>query len=236
MIKLAKYVFFIALLTFNSCIQEDIVDDAVPEEIRIISSVNSLKIGDIVKFEASYFNNVGIQENKTIVWESSNPNVLSIDLETTNITAEAEGTATITAQTEGISGLLTDSQIVTVVKEGEIVVPVETVKKGAFSATSSYDSSGDFEIIKTTNGIQINLASNYIGDESLPGFALFLTNNPNTLTNALEIDAYDDGNGTHYKGAFSYNVDGVGLNDYQYLVQWCRPFSILVGQALITDK
>ena len=171
--KLIKTLFLIPFFGLTSCIQEDIVNDAVPEELRIISSVNSLKVGDIIIFSASYFNNVGQQENKTIVWESSNENVLSIDNSTSNITAHAEGTATITVKTTGDSGELTDSQIITVVKDGEVVAPVETAKKGTFSATSSYDSSGDFEMIETPTGIQINLASNYIGDESLPGFALF---------------------------------------------------------------
>lgn len=233
-IKLLLLLFFVIL---SSCIQEDIVDDAVPEEIRIISNVNSLKLGDIVKFEAAYFNNVGQKENKTIVWETSNPNVLSVDNTTTNITAKAEGTATITAKTTSIDGEdLIDHQTITVVANEVIITPVETVKKGTFVTTSSYDAAGDFEMITTTTGIQINLASNYVGDESLPGFALYLTNNPNSLTNALEIDAYDDADGAHYKGIFTYNIEGVGINDYQYLVQWCRPFSILVGQATITDK
>jgi hypothetical protein len=234
--KKLKFVLLLFFIGLNSCVQEDIVDDSVPEEIRIISSVNILEVGDVVKLEASYFNNVGKKENKTIVWESSNTTVLSVDDATTNITAKAKGTATIKVKTTGDSGELTDSEIIMVVKNGDIVVPSEITKKGTLTPTVSYDSSGDFEIAKTSNGIKIDLADNYVGDESLPGFALFLTNSPNSLANALQIDAYDDADGAHYKGAFTYNIVGVGLNDYQYLVQWCRPFSILVGKALITDK
>ncbi|MDO3693320.1 Ig-like domain-containing protein [Wenyingzhuangia sp. chi5] len=234
--KLLKLVFLLLFVGLNSCIQEDIVDDAVPEELRIISSVNTLKVGDVVKLQASYFNNVGEKENKNIVWETSNSNVLFIDALTTNITALAEGTATITVKTTGSSGELTDSEIIMVVKDGVVVMPSENTKKGTIAPTASYVAAGDFEISKTTNGIQIILDDNYVADESLPGFALFLTNNPNSLANALQIDAYDDVDGTHYKGAFTYILDGVGINDYQYLVQWCRPFSILVGKATITDK
>ncbi|GGF78866.1 Ig-like domain-containing protein [Wenyingzhuangia marina] len=234
--RLLKFVFLLFFIGLNSCIQEDIVNDRVPEELRIISSVNALKVGDVVKLHASYFNNIGEKESKTVVWETSNPTVLSIDEFTTNITAKAEGTATITVKTIGVSGELTDSEIIMVVKDDVVVIPSENTKKGTITPTESYDASGDFEVIKTTNGIQIILANNYVADESLPGFALFLTNNPNSLVNALQIDAYDDADGAHYKGAFTYSVNGVGLNDYQYLVQWCRPFSILVGKATITDK
>ncbi|MFH4966409.1 hypothetical protein V8G69_15515 [Gaetbulibacter sp. M235] len=233
--KLPKLVTFLFFLGLNSCIQDDIIADFVPEEVRIISNVNTLTVGDVLKLEASYFNKVGQKENKTIVWESSNLKVLSID-EANTISAESEGDATISAKTTGDSGELTDSKFIMVVKKGDVVMPSESIKKGTFTPTSSYESAGDFEIKKNSTGIQIELSSNYIGDDSLPGFALFLTNNPNSLVNALQIDAYDDSDGVHYKGAFIYNIEGVGLNDYKYLVQWCRPFSILVGQALIMDK
>ncbi|MGY5355919.1 Ig-like domain-containing protein [Wenyingzhuangia sp. IMCC45467] len=231
-----KYILaFTTLLFFTSCIQEDIVDDFIEDEVRITSSISTLKVGDFVKLEATYFNNVGNIENKQITWETSNELVLSIDAATNNIKAEKEGTATITANTIGNSGNLSDSVII-IVSNDEEQPSSEISKKGTLAPTSSYDAAGDFEIRKTTNGIQIILDDNYVADESLPGFALFLTNNPNSLANALQIDAYDDADGTHYKGAFTYTLNGVGINDYQYLVQWCRPFSILVGKATITDK
>ena len=235
--KQFKLVFFILFIGFTSCIQEDIVEDTIPEEIRITSTVNILNEGDIIMLEAFYYNNVGIIENKTINWESSNSTIISIDNASANITALSEGVATITAKTISDDGEeLVDNLTITVVASDEVVTPVETIKIGTIVKTSSYVAAGDFEILETSTGIQINLASNYLADQSLPGFALFLTNNPNSLSNALQIDAYDDSDGVHYAGAFTYNVDNVGINDYQYLVQWCRPFSILVGQAIITDK
>ncbi|ANW96598.1 hypothetical protein AXE80_10045 [Wenyingzhuangia fucanilytica] len=234
--KLLKLKLFFIFIGLHSCIQEDIIDDNIAEEIRITQSVTALTIGDVVKFEASYFNNVGEKENRAIVWETSNNSILSIDELANNITALAEGSATITAKTTGMFGELTDSKNVTVFKEGDVVIPSDNSKEGTIVRTSSYAAAGDFDIIKTTNGIEIILDNNYVADESLPGFALFLTNNPNSLANALQIDAYDDADGAHYKGAFTYTLDGVGINDYQYLVQWCRPASILVGKALITDK
>lgn len=229
--------FIFLFLGFISCIQEDIVDDTISEEVRITSTTNILNIGDTIKLEAFYYNNVGEIENKTITWQSSNSNIISIDSASADMTALNEGIATITAKTNSDNGVeLVDSLTITVVANDEVVTPVETIKVGTFVETSSYVAAGDFEILETSSGIQINLASNYQADQSLPGFALFLTNNPNSLSNALQIDAYDDNDGVHYTGAFTYNIDNVGINDYQYLVQWCRPFSILVGQAIITDK
>lgn len=220
-------------LVFYSCIQEDIIDDSVPEEVRITNDISTLKIGKTVDFEATYFNNVGEIENRSLSWESSNTDVLSIDASTSKGTAKAEGTASITVIVNGILGVLTDTKIITVTKDDTMVA---NVKKGTFTPTSSYKSAGDFEITGTTNGIKIELASNYVADTSLPGFALYLSNNPNSLANALQIDAYDDTNGAHYTGAFTYTIENIGVNDYTYLVQWCRPFSILTGKAEIIDK
>lgn len=229
----------VALLMFFglcSCIQEDIINDSVNEDVRISNSINTLKVGDVIKLEASFFNNVGEKETNTFIWSSSNEAVLLIDASSSTSTAISEGSATITVKVTGSFGELTDSQTITVTTNDIPVNPSENNKIGTFSPTSSYKSAGDFEIIKTSNGINIELASNYIADKNLPGFALYLTNNPNSLANALQIDAYDDGNGVHYEGAFTYSIENVGLNDYKYLVQWCRPFSILTGKALISDK
>ncbi|WP_445749646.1 hypothetical protein [Polaribacter sp.] len=231
--KNLKFAMLFGVLAFSSCIEQDIIDDAVPEEVRITNDVSALKIGETLVLEASYFNNVGEIENRTLSWQSSDETVLSINASTATATAKTEGTATIMVTVNGILGTLTDHKIITVTQNDAMM---SNAKKGTFMTTSSYKAAGDFEITSTTNGIKIELASNYVADTSLPGFALFLTNNPNSLANALQIDAYDDADGAHYTGAFTYNVSNVGLNDYKYLVQWCRPFSILTGKALITDK
>lgn len=216
-----------------SCIQEDIINDFVSEEVRIISDINTLKIGDTLDFEAAFFNNVGELEDKTFSWNSSNDDILYFDGATSKAIGIAEGAVTITVTADGMAGMLTDSKIVTVTQD-EIIT--ENTKIGTFSPTSSYDSAGDFVISSTPTGIKIDLADNYVADESLPGFALFLTNNPNSLASALQIDAWNDDDGAHYTGAFTYNIENVGLNDYGYLVQWCVPFSILTGKASITDQ
>lgn len=232
--KNLKLTLIFCSLTLSSCIQEDIIDDSVPEEVRIISSFTTLKVGEMATLNASFFNNIGEIEDNSFIWFSSNATVLSIDPATSIITANAEGTSIISVKAIGKTGELTDSQVIEVVADNSN--SIDTPKKGTFSKTTSYKAAGDFEITKTSNGIKIDLASNYVADTSLPGFALFLTNNPNSLANALQIDAYDDADGAHYTGAFTYNIENVGLNDYKYLVQWCRPFSILTGKAEIIDK
>lgn len=231
--KTIKILILFLLIGCCSCIQEDIIDDFVSEEVRIISNFNTLKIGDTLDFEAAFFNNVGELESKTFNWNSSNDDILYFDGVTSKAIGIAEGTVIVTVSADEIAEMLTDTKIVTVTQD-EVIT--EDTKIGTFSPTSSYNSAGDFVISSTPTGIKIDLADNYVADESLPGFALFLTNNPNSLANALQIDAWNDDDGAHYTGAFTYNIENVGLNDYGYLVQWCVPFSILTGKASITDQ
>ena len=68
----------------------------------------------------------------------------------------------------------------------------------------------------------------YQASTSLPGLYVYLTNNPATANNAFEIGRVEIFNGAH-----SYRISGVGLNEYDYLLYWCKPFSVKVGDGEI---
>nr|HQU58856.1 hypothetical protein [Saprospiraceae bacterium] len=72
----------------------------------------------------------------------------------------------------------------------------------------------------------LEIADNYRASTSLPGLYLYLTNNPATVNNALEV-----GKVAVFDGAHSYHISGVGINDYDYLLYWCKPFSVKVGDG-----
>ena len=63
---------------------------------------------------------------------------------------------------------------------------------------------------------------------SLPGLYLYLTNNPNTINGAQEV-----GEVTIFSGAHSYSIPNTGINEYNYLLYWCKPFSVKVGEGKI---
>ncbi|MEM9549152.1 MAG: hypothetical protein AAGA77_24405, partial [Bacteroidota bacterium] len=62
----------------------------------------------------------------------------------------------------------------------------------------------------------------------LPGLYVYLTNNRNTTANALEIGAVEVFNGAH-----TYTVEDVGINDYKFLLYFCKPFNVKVGDGEI---
>ena len=73
-----------------------------------------------------------------------------------------------------------------------------------------------------------DLVTDLDGATSLPGLYVYLTNNPSTVNNAYEIGRVETFNGAH-----SYRISGVGLNEYDYLLYWCKPFSVKVGDGEI---
>ena len=224
-----KILFYLtSILILSSCIAEDIVDDFVPEEIRITSTLDAIVTGNTAQINASYFNNIGVTEDIDISWTSSNPNVLSIDSEG-NIQAQMAGEATITAT----SGISFDEIQITVLEENDEVVIVDELKEssGNVATTTFYDLTGDFTLSEVEGGgLDLSFASNYNADTGLPGLYVYLTNNPNSIANALEIGAVQIFNGAH-----SYAIPNATLNEYRYILYWCKPFGVKVGQGDIQN-
>ncbi|WP_418262862.1 hypothetical protein [Flavobacterium faecale] len=229
-----KLILFLLFIGFTSCIQEDIVNDEIEETIRINNSFSSFVVGNEATLDAFFFDNLGIKQEVTFDLATNNSSVIEVDNNTKKIIAKSKGTATITISTTYQGKLVENSTAITVIESGD--TPTNNVKVGTIMKTSSYVSAGDFEITEISGGIRITFASNYMADSSLPGYAMYLSNNPNTLEGARIIDAQGDADGVIYKGAFTLDVMGVGINDFGYLTHWCVPFKIKVGEAVIKNK
>ena len=78
-----KVIFIFILITstiVSSCIGEDIRQDEISEELRILNPIGSIVVSESYKFNTSFFNNIGeIDNSSTVVWSSSNEAVASID-------------------------------------------------------------------------------------------------------------------------------------------------------------
>jgi hypothetical protein len=215
----------ISLVLFTGCIGDDIIEDTVEASIRIINPIDSLKIGTTHQFEAVYLNTIGQEEAATILWSSSDENVLTI-----SNAGEAEGLATgvstVEAQVEGTTDVLESFQVI--VSEEEVVNPgTNDMRTGTLRTTSSYTLKGDFSMQNSgDNTVILQVASNYSASSNLPGLYLYLTNNPNSVNNALEV-----GKVTVFNGAHSYTIEGVDLNEYSHLLYYCKPFSVKVGDG-----
>lgn len=211
------------VLGLSSCIGTDLVFDEVGASLRIDNPLDSLATGDSHQFEATYLNFVGVEEAVPVLWESSDTSIISIDLDGLAI-GRTEGTATIQATAVAGEDTVHAEQEVHV---GAVTVVSATERTGTLQTTSSYRLQGDFTLSEEEDGLVLSLGENYSTSDRLPGLYLYLTNNPNTTSGAYEI-----GEVTIFEGAHSYQLgDDVELNEYRYVLYFCKPFNVKVGDG-----
>lgn len=224
MSRLTVLTYLLILGTFYGCIKDDFVQDTIDPMLRITSTVDTIAINTSFQFEAMYLNNVGLEENATVTWESSAPEVISLDNNGLAM-AHQMGNAIITATVNLEDTVLQTNRSVQV---GMNTTSSVVQKMGTVNTTSSYSLSGDFTLVENENGVSLTFADNYQASTSLPGLYIYLTNNKNTTNNALEIGAVQVFNGTH-----TYTIPNVGINDYNYVLYFCKPFNVKVGDGKI---
>lgn len=214
----------LSTLILTSCIQDDIVFDTVDPEVRISRAVDTIAIDSTYQFEAVYLNNVGVAELVDLLWESSAPDIISID-NNGLATAHQTGSATISASFNDGTSLVQDE---VEVHTGEETVSQTIERSGTIQTTTFYELQGTFTIEQVGNDLLLEIEDDYVASSVLPGLYLYLTNNPTTIANALEVSAVEV-----FEGAHSYTIPNVDISTYGYLLYFCKPFTVKVGDGLI---
>ena len=217
------FTLFLAL-TLTACIQDDIVFDTVEPELRITRAVDTIALDSSYQFDAIYLNNVGVAEAIDIIWQSTAPDIIDIDADGL-ATALQLGSATITASFDDGTQLVQDE---VEVHTGEETISLPSERSGVIHTTSSYLLEGDFTLSEQGANLQLEVAENYRASTALPGLYIYLTNNPNTIANALEIGAVET-----FTGAHSYTIPNTSLDTYNYVLYFCKPFNVKVGDGQI---
>lgn len=216
-------------LLLHSCIKDDIIDDRIEPVVRIDNPLESLALGTTYQFEATYLNSIGQEAQNTINWTSSDDDIAMID-NTGTLTALSEGMVIITAST-------TDDNENIIQSQDEVLITDTTAEEtnqrsGVIRTTSSYLLEGEFVMEHPAGSafISIDIAESYKASIALPGLYLYLTNNPNSINGAYEV-----GPVSVFSGAHTYELpeNEVALNQYSYLLYWCKPFSVKVGEGAI---
>jgi hypothetical protein len=223
--KKLLFLSLIASIAFSACIKDDIIEDFVEPELRITTTVDSIALDSTFQFEAIYLNNIGQEADVTTTWTSSNENIISIN-NNGLATALQIGESTITVETIENNDRFTSS--ISVAVGGTTVVTVPQGKSGSVATTSSYALSGDFELTNENGNLKLQFGNDYNASTALPGLYIYLTNNPNSVSGALEIGAVQVFSGEH-----NYTIPNVGLDDYRYVLYFCKPFNVKVGDGEI---
>lgn len=216
------------LLLFTSCIGDDIVFDTIPERLTINNPIDSLQLDSSYQFEASFFNNIGDPEQRSIAWTSTDQSIISINSDGL-ATALTLGEVMINATVTSTNNTLIEDEIRVVVSENETVAPPPPAERnGVIQTTSSYVLEGTFTLNEENGALKLSFESDYRASSSLPGLYVYLTNNPNTINNAFEI-----GKVPTFSGEHSYTISGPELDEYNYVLYFCKPFGVKVGDGEI---
>jgi len=222
---LQQILFFSAIILFSACVGDDFIDDTVDPVLRILNTVDTIQVGEEFQFQAMYLNNVGQQETVEMTWESSDANVASV----TNsglVTAIQKGSTTLTVTVDDGTSSVSDQIDIEVGEETVIVVTQS--RTGSIRVTSNYVLEGNFELSEEDDGsLKLSIDDTYRASSGLPGLYIYLTNNPNTISNAFEIGMVNTFNGAH---EFIIN-ESIGINDYSHILYFCKPFNIKVGDG-----
>ncbi len=112
------------------------------------------------------------------------------------------------------------------------IVTVPQFFTGQIRSTSSYTLQGGYRYENNGTQIVITIDETYRASTSLPGLYLYLTNNPNSPEDGFEVGAV-----SVFQGAHSYTLPAsISLMDYKYLLYWCKPFRVKVGDAQLFDN
>ena len=107
---------FLSFLFLGSCIQTDFESEVEPI-LRISLTSEPLRETAVFTFKAQYINTIAQEEDVFVIWESKNPDIISID-NMGNALAVKEGIGTILVSFGGLS----DSTIVEVLPSREALI------------------------------------------------------------------------------------------------------------------
>ena len=222
-------ILLLSIFLLQSCVQDDIINDRVDASFSITNPITEITLNDTFQLTTKYTDNVGKTVTTNITWSSSNEMIATVS-NSGLVTAVAQGQATIMASIVSEEGETITDEIVVTVTMDQVDNNTTQEKTGTIRTTSSYVLEGTFTLreIPNTNNLELVINDNYRASSSLPGLYIYLTNNPNTVNNAKEIEAVRVFNGAH-----TYIIEDTGINDFSHILYWCKPFSVKVGEAEI---
>lgn len=148
--------------------------------------------------------------------------------ETTSNTTEAGTTETESDTTDSTETSETSESNNNDTTNNGVTVAV-TYYEGEIKSTSSYVLEGNYRYEHNGTQIILSLDETYRASTALPGLYVYLANNPNTVVGAYEIGAV-----TVFEGAHQYELPvAIEIMDYKYILYWCKPFNVKVGEAQI---
>ncbi len=202
--------------TFSDSVLITVVGDSNEIARVIIKSLSTMvKIDSSIQFTAEVKNlKDEIISNVPLTWNSSNPQIASID-SSGKLLALTIGSTQVTA----VSGNISSTAIL-------IEVISESGRSGTFTGLNGYSVNGMTNLSGSTGNAQLQLGSNFVS-QSGPGLRVYLAVNGNNVSGGLDLGALMSSS-----GAQIYDLPvNANPNDYSHVFIYCQPFSVPFGVA-----
>lgn len=213
-----------------------IVNEGYTPKITITNPISEIDLeeSESVQFNAVYQNIKNQIEEVTLIWESSDTNILEITDDGTLIPV-SKGEANITASFSSNEITVTSTPIqITVSEETVVIEPMEPIDEievigfGSFQSNSSYTVTGNFQII-TENGVTSIILDDSYAAGGVPDLVIYLSNQTTTNNGASFISEDITSSG----GQSFIIPDSINPDDYQNVLLFCRNFGVRVGFGVI---
>ncbi|MDA9262548.1 hypothetical protein N9P64_00410 [bacterium] len=144
-----------------------------------------------------------------------------------NTSTSTTGSNTATTTTNTATSTTNTS---TTIGDDDVVVTAPQSYQGTIQTTSSYVLTGSYEYgINDAGQLVLDIGDDYEASTAIPRLFVYLTNNPNSPSGGYEI-----GEVTVFSGAHSYILpSSIDINDYKYILYWCKPYIVKVGDSTI---
>ena len=178
-------------------------------------ATTNLQLNQTIQLEATAKDiNNGILVGKTYEWFTENASIVSVSA-TGLVTAIADGTAEVHSKVEGV-------------KSNSIIFQVGSagVRTGTFQSAGGYSTVGSVTAEEMGGKLVVKLSSNFQASVAL-GTYIYLANSTsggNVKSAGLELGPWSS-------GARTFEVQGITLNQYKYVVTLCKPAGITFGFA-----
>ncbi len=206
--------------------EDEVTVTGIQETLSINNPIEELDVSgtNTHQYTTTYTDENGQVVTPQINWSSSDPAIASVSA-TGLVTALGEGQVTITASVTNNNGTINSEDEITIINSTSLIE-----KQGSLSG--SYALRGTFTLkeIENSNNLELNINSDYNLGNGVPGPYIYLSNNPNSISGALEISRV-----TTFSGAHQYIINNTDINQYRYVLYWCKPFSVRIGSGEIED-
>jgi hypothetical protein len=180
------------------------------------TSSTTLQLNQTIQLSATAKNiNNQTIAGKTFEWFSENSEIISFS-STGLVTAKADGSAEVHAKSEGVKSNILKFN----------VGAAAGVRTGTFQSAGGYSTIGSVTVEESGGKLIVKLSSNFQASVALGTF-IYLANSTsggNVKSAGLDLGQWSS-------GARNFDVPGVTLNQYKYVVVLCKPAGITFGFA-----